>query len=223
MKLGEYIKNSRKEKGLTMQDLADACGLSKSYISMLENSFIPSGRKNNIVPSVQALKKLSKGLNTDMDYLLSMLDPDQVITWDEQVSKNIQTANQIPLYSSISCGIGMFVDDNIEDYIAVPDKYIDSNKDYFANTASGDSMIGKGIKDGDVLVFEKTTYLENGEIGSFCIDENEAVCKVFRRLSNGIILLESANEKYEPIEVDVTDECFRIIGKYKFRFTVEQK
>lgn len=83
-------------------------------------------------------------------------------------------------------------------------------------------MIGKGIKEHDVLIFEKTCHLENGEIGSFCIDENEAVCKIYRRLSNGIILLESANEKYPPIEVDVTNECFKIIGKYKFKFSIEQ-
>lgn len=83
-------------------------------------------------------------------------------------------------------------------------------------------MIGKGIKSGDIIVFEKTAVIENGEIGSFCIDENCAVCKVFRRLSNGIILLESANDKYAPIEVDVNNECFKIIGRYKFKFSVEQ-
>lgn len=85
-------------------------------------------------------------------------------------------------------------------------------------------MIGKGIKSGDILVFEKTQILENGEIGSFCIDDNDAVCKVFRRLSTGIILLESANDKYEPIEIDVSrDTCFRIIGRYKFKLSVEQE
>lgn len=29
-----------------------------------------------------------------------------------------------------------------------------------------------------------------------------------------MIILESANDKYDPIPVDVTNECFRIIGKY---------
>ena len=83
-------------------------------------------------------------------------------------------------------------------------------------------MIGKGIKDGDVLVFEKTNIIENGEIGAFCVGESEAVCKTFRKLPSGIILLESANEAYQPIEVDLTDECFRVIGKYKFKFSIEQ-
>ena len=83
-------------------------------------------------------------------------------------------------------------------------------------------MVGKGIKDGDVLVFEKVSHLENGQIGAFCIDNESAYCKIYRCLPNGMIMLESANDKYDPIMVDVANECFRIIGKYKFKFSVEQ-
>ena len=110
--------------------------------------------------------------------------------------------------------------ENIEDYIAVPDRYINSNKEYFANIAKGDSMIGKGINDGDTLIFEKTNVLESGQIGSFCInDGNDCVCKTFRRLNNGMIVLESANPKYDPIIIDVTNECFRVIGKLVCKFS----
>jgi SOS-response transcriptional repressor LexA len=83
----------------------------------------------------------------------------------------------------------LFINDNIEDYIAVPDRYINSNNEYFANIAKGDSMIGKGINDGDTLIFEKTNVLE------------------------------SANPKYDPIIIDVTNECFRIIGKLVCKFS----
>lgn len=126
----------------------------------------------------------------------------------------------IPLYSSICCGMGLFAEEHIEDYIAVPDRYINSNKEYFANIAKGDSMIGKGINDGDTLIFEKTNVLESGQIGSFCInDGNDCVCKIFRRLNNGMIVLESANPKYDPIIIDVTNECFGIIGKLVCKFS----
>ena len=126
----------------------------------------------------------------------------------------------IPLYSSICCGMGLFVEEHIEDYIAVPDRYINSNNEYFANIAKGDSMIGKGINDGDTLIFEKTNVLESGQIGSFCInDGNDCVCKIFRKLNNGMIVLESANQKYDPIIIDVTNECFRVIGKLVCKFS----
>ena len=39
-----------------------------------------------------------------------------------------------------------------------------------------------------MIVFEKTQVLDNGKVGAFCIGENDAVCKVFRKLSTGIII-----------------------------------
>lgn len=76
MNLSEIIKEYRKENKLTMQELADRCGLSKGYISMLENKFKPTGRKKDIVPSIQAIKKISNGTGIDFDFLLSSIDGD---------------------------------------------------------------------------------------------------------------------------------------------------
>ena len=210
MKIEDIIKSYITEHHISVREFSRLSGLSNTYISNIIN-----GADAN--PSLNAMQKIAKAMGINSQTLFDMLDGEQVFSIKKEGIK-------IPLYSFISCGTGLFIDDNIEDYIVVPNKYIRPGKEYYANTARGDSMVGKGIKDGDVLVFEKTNVLNNGEIGSFCIDENEAVCKVFRQLSNGIILLESANEKYSPIEVDVTDnQCFRIIGRYKFKFSLEQE
>lgn len=210
MKLNEIIQEYLRETDISIREFSKRTTLSNSYIAKIVN-----GTNNN--PSLDALTQIANAMGLQKTELFNSLDDDQVF----KIEQSKRTVN-IPLYSSISCGTGIFIDDNIEDFISVPDKYINRSKQYFANTASGDSMIGKGIKKGDILVFEKTNILENGEIGSFCVDSNDAVCKIFRRLSNGIILLESANEKYNPIEIDVTNECFRIIGKYKFKLSIEQ-
>lgn len=210
MKLNEIIQEYLRETDISIREFSKRTTLSNSYIAKIVN-----GTNNN--PSLDALNQIANAMGLQKTELFNSLDDDQVF----KIEQSKKTVN-IPLYSFISCGTGIFIDDNIEDFISVPDKYINRSKQYFANTASGDSMIGKGIKNGDILVFEKTNILENGEIGSFCVDSNDAVCKIFRRLSNGIILLESANEKYNPIEIDVTNECFRIIGKYKFKLSIEQ-
>ena len=210
MKLNEIIQEYLRETDISIREFSKRTTLSNSYIAKIVN-----GTNNN--PSLDALTQIANAMGLQKTELFNSLDDDQVF----KIEQSKRTVN-IPLYSSISCGTGIFIDDNIEDFISVPDKYINRSKQYFANTASGDSMIGKGIKNGDILVFEKTNILENGEIGSFCVDSNDAVCKIFRRLSNGIILLESANEKYNPIEIDITNECFRIIGKYKFKLSIEQ-
>ena len=219
MKLGEYIHQYRKAHRLSMDEFSERSNISKSYISFLEKNEHPKTGKE-IIPSFEVMKKVAVATRIDIDDLIKLLDDDTDISLlnDDLAVKQITAP--IPLYSSVSCGTGLFVDDVPEDFIAIPDRFIKRGKEYFAMPAKGDSMIGKGIVEGDILVFEKTQSLENGQIGCFCVDNNCAVCKVYRVLSSGAILLESANNKYDPIEVDILKDCFRIIGKYICRFTV---
>lgn len=209
MKINDIIKFRRKELNLTLEDISKACDVSVSTVSRWESGDIGDIKRSRI-------KELCKILKLSPAVIVGVAEEEQIC--DKLGIDYIK----IPLYSYVSCGTGLFVDDMVEDYIAVPYRLINPHSDYFAHVASGDSMIGKGIKDGDVLVFEKTNYLESGQVGSFCIGESQAVCKIFRKLPNGMIMLESANDKYEPILVDIYDECFRVIGKYKFKFSVEQ-
>lgn len=199
MKIKDYIKTRREQLNLSQEQVAKICGVSKGTVSRLEGGEIENMK-------IDKIKALASALRIKPSVLI-----------EDNINVDIQPKmvhdHQIPLYSSISCGLGMFIDDCVEDYIAVPDRYIHKGHEYFANTACGDSMIGAGIHDGDVLVFERTPTVENGEIGVFCIDNNDAVCKTFRRLSNGLIMLESSNPKYDPIMIDCTNECFRTIGK----------
>ena len=67
--------------------------------------------------------------------------------------------------------------------------------------------------EGDLVVFEKTNLLENSQIGCFCVDNNDAMCKKFYKTDSGIIMLQPANDKYDPIAVTVENQCFRILGK----------
>jgi repressor LexA len=203
MELKDYLKKRRKELKLTMEDVANACGVSKATVSRWESGYIDDMKSSRISSLAKILR----------------ISPSVII--DDEVEEYRPVIHNIPLYDNISCGHGLFINENPDDYIAVPDRFINPSIEYFANIASGDSMTGKDIKDGDVLVFEKTNVLENGQIGSFCVDD-ENYCKVFRRLPDGTILLESANDKYDPVIVNIKEQCFRIIGKYKFKFSVEQ-
>ena len=73
MELGALIKQYRDEHSLTMQQLADRCHLSKSYISMLERGRHPQNRRL-LVPSLDTFKKLSEGMQIPLDLLLSLID-----------------------------------------------------------------------------------------------------------------------------------------------------
>ena len=78
----------------------------------------------------------------------------------------------------------------------------------------GNSMIEENINDGDLIIFEHTNIINNGDIGCFCIDENEATCKIFKRDPvTSIIMLLPANNDFQPIIITSKHTGFKIIGK----------
>lgn len=212
MKLSDYIKEYRKGHKISMQVFADKCGLSKGYISMLENDFVPANTNKKITPSVDSLKKLSKGMEMSFDELISMVDGE--VSWSDDSREIIlpmaETVRTINIYEPLSCGSGLFVDDNLVTTMSVPESMLPkSKKVLFGQYASGDSMINKGINDGDLLIFSKEECV-SGDVGCFCIDENMATCKTLRIVGQQIMLM-PANEKYEPIVVDPMN--FKCVGK----------
>jgi transcriptional regulator with XRE-family HTH domain len=67
MQLGRKIRDLRLRRGLTVQKLADATGLSKGFISQVENS--------HTSPSLSTLRDLAEALRTSMAYLVVEDDP----------------------------------------------------------------------------------------------------------------------------------------------------
>lgn len=196
---GERIKKLRKEKGLTQEQLGNMLGVKKSAIAKYENNRVENLKKDTI-------QKLSEIFDVPPSYFLGIEESNQPIITDSIT---------IPLYNDISCGTGLFVDDNIDEYIALPESLLTPSKEYFCQYASGDSMIDENINQGDLIVFEKCSQIRNGEIGCFTIDDNVATCKKFYRDDrNQCIILQPANPEYSPIVVSQANMMgFRIIGK----------
>ena len=73
MELKTFINSFRKKNDLTMEEFAKLASLSKGYISMLERGYNPQTGKK-IIPSISALNNIAKATETDLDYLLKVLD-----------------------------------------------------------------------------------------------------------------------------------------------------
>ena len=160
-------------------------------------------------PKADKIQKIADYLGVDVSVFYSKSN-------NSKQNKNeiILGIVKLPLYGSICCGNGGFVDDNIIEYISLPDSILSNKKEYFAQYAKGDSMIEANIKNGDLLVFEKCQHLEIGQIGCFCIDENEAVCKkYYYDHETGIITLQACNFNYPPKTIALENTCFKILGK----------
>jgi len=130
-----------------------------------------------------------------------------------------EVVREIPVYGPISCGTGLFVEDSVINHIQVPVSMLpNKNAEYFAQYASGDSMIGVGIDDGDLIIFRKVSTIESGKVGCFCVDNESAVCKIFSQSKGNVVLL-PANPKYDPIIVDPSNTCFRVVGQKVLKLT----
>ena len=123
-----------------------------------------------------------------------------------------ESVRTIPVYSSLSCGTGLFVEDQVVDTVTVPVSMLpNKNAEYFAQYAAGDSMTDAGINHGDLVIFKKTSTIDNGQIGCFCIDENVATCKKFSPIGGSVYLM-PATDTYQPIPIEPENQCFRVIG-----------
>lgn len=210
--IGNKLRSEREKKGYSLEYVAERMNLTKKTIQRYETA---ESRM-----SMQTLNQLCNILNIKADSLLAHF----VFDFSEDPSKNDyvtteylrgrQSVSSYPLYSHVSCGSASFVDENIEDYINLPDSLLKPNKEYFCQYAKGDSMIGENINEGDLIVFERVSTLDNGKIGCFCVDHNEATCKKYYHDNNtGIVTLQASNPNYEPIIVTVDAMNFRILGK----------
>lgn len=197
MNTGDIIKKLRKEHKLTQEDLGAIIGVQKSAIAKYEN-----GRVENLKRST--IEKLANYFNVSPSYILGIQEGVDIDLPTPEVTRTIN------IYEPLSCGNGLFVDDNLMTTMSIPESMLPKGKKVlFGQYASGDSMVNKGINDGDLLIFSKEECV-SGDVGCFCIDENMATCKTLRIVGQQIMLM-PANEKYEPIVVDPIN--FKCVGK----------
>ena len=71
MKLSDYIKSFRKAHRLSVRNFAEMCGLSRSYISVLENDTVPEKTGKNVIPSIETMKRLAYAMKIDVQVLLN--------------------------------------------------------------------------------------------------------------------------------------------------------
>ena len=81
---------------------------------------------------------------------------------------------KFPLLGNIACGEPIFADEDFEGYVEAG---ADIDAD-FCLRASGDSMIGARIHDGDIVFIKQQPIVDNGQIAAVLI-ENEATLKRF--------------------------------------------
>jgi len=103
---------------------------------------------------------------------------------------------QIPLVGVAAAGTPMLAVENIEGVLPLPADLVPEEPAYCLRV-KGDSMIGVGLFDGDLVVVRQQDYAEEGDVVVAMIGD-EATIKTFRR-RDGQIHLEPANPTMQPM------------------------
>lgn len=112
----------------------------------------------------------------------------------------------LPLLGQVAAGLPILADENIEDTISFPMRFIRQN-DSFLLKVKGDSMINVGIFDGDLIAVAPQKTANNGDIIVALLGD-EATVKTFYK-EKGRIRLQPENDSMEPIYATNVE----IIGK----------
>lgn len=191
------IKSRRKELNLTLEQVGDLVGVGKSTVRKWETGDIENMKRDKIV-------KLAKALRVSPSYIMGI----------EEEQPQIETlpVKKIPVVSKISAGLPIYSEENLIDYIYFATNKLNSGKEEFGLKVSGDSM-DKIFQDGDIVVVEKDSIVENGQLGVVMINGYNATVKRIRYNGNQVILIpESNNTNHYPQVYGKNDEV-KIIGR----------
>ena len=102
----------------------------------------------------------------------------------------------LPLMGRIAAGQPIEAITDGASRVSVPEQMLAGRGSHYALEVKGDSMIGAGINDGDIVVIRETPEAQNGDIVVAQVDGYEATLKRFRKQGE-MIALEAANPAYE--------------------------
>ena len=158
-------------------------------------------------PSIQTIAdKIGVSKSTAFYYLrdmtaLGILEYDGKEIRTKRTSKTNMDMTGAAVLGSVSCGIPLLEEENVEEYVNLPKALFGSGTFYILR-ANGDSMTGAGIDDGDLVIVRKQEEAADGEIVVALIDDGTTTLKRLRcDRENGRVLLHPENASMQDIPV----------------------
>src|SRR5881398_2205920 len=81
--------------------------------------------------------------------------------------------HRLPLVGEIAAGGPLLAEQNVEDYLAVPEPLARGGEEFLLRV-KGDSMVNAGILEGDIVVVQRAQDARNGEIVVALAGDDEA-------------------------------------------------
>lgn len=175
MTQGELLKARRKDKGLTLEDVA---------------------RKLDTIP--QTIYKYEHDITKNIPYerivqlaRIYETDPATLLGWETDKPK--KKARRIPVYGRIAAGLPIEAVQDIDDWEEVPAEW---SGDFLALRVQGDSMTPR-ICSGDVVIIRRQPTAEDGQIAACYVNGYDATLKRIQHAGDQIILMAN-NPAFPP-------------------------
>lgn len=123
----------------------------------------------------------------------------------------------LPLLGEIAAGGPLLADENVEEYVPVPEMLSRGGADFLLRV-KGDSMVDCGILDGDVVVVRRQDTARDGEIVVALAGDDEsadeATVKRFYREGDRV-RLQPENRAMEPIYARHVQILGKVVGVFR--------
>jgi len=176
----------------------------KQLLDFIKETIQDSGFPPTVSEMAKSLKVKSKN---SIAKLLHSLEEQDLIKRDgtargirvrDEYGNEIQAgAIAVPLLGTITAGSPILAEQNIEEWINLPNSLLRSRKDVFLLQVKGDSMINAGILEGDLVIVRPAREVRSGDI-VVALLHDEATVKRFMQI-NSRRYLKPENPKYQNI------------------------
>ena len=119
----------------------------------------------------------------------------------------------LPLVGQVAAGSPILAEENIEDYLEVPDVVGGEDGDYILRVR-GESMKDAGILEGDFVVVRPTERASDSEIVVALVGDEEATVKRFFREKDQV-RLQPENKSMKPIRSRDVRVLGRVVGVFR--------
>jgi repressor LexA len=173
-------------------------------------------REKDYPPSIRDIQ-IGCGISSTsvVDYNLKALERRGLIRRDREISRAIELLDRrgrrprvvdVPLLGVIAAGqpipVPETVDEAAAETIPVTEDFIGGRDGVFALRVKGTSMIDALINDGDIVLMQATSHVEDGEMAAVWLKrEGETTLKKIYREGNRV-RLQPMNATMEPIYTD---------------------
>jgi len=175
---------------------------------LAENTYQPSIREIARTFQIKSTKTVSD--------LLHALEAKGYIERDESRSRGVRLlgyaaaggTQPVPVYGRIHAGEPSLLPEHRTGYVTVDRRFLPS-EDVFMVKVKGDSMVRRGILDGDYVMVEPAARAKDGDIVAARLGGDATVKTLMHRGSS--LMLEPANDNERAIEVGPQDD-FAVLG-----------